>query len=62
MRRRSQIMDSDLGQARFLRPPNDAVIERAAEKIGKDRQNIDLDAPRANPGTVCVVVRHNLLP
>ncbi len=48
MRKSPQVVDFDRRQARFPRPADNAVIQRSAKKIRKDRQNVDLHRGNLN--------------
>src|SRR5947209_13563936 len=50
-----QIMDRDFNQPGFTRPANDAVIQRAAEKVRENRDDLELHQRTHNcsgPGPV----------
>ena len=41
LRERAQVVNIDGDQPRFARAPDDAVVERPAEEIGEDGQDVD---------------------
>src|SRR5262249_27642616 len=42
VRKVPQVVDLNLRQAGFLHPADNAIIQRSAKEIGKDRENSDL--------------------
>jgi hypothetical protein len=39
--KRTQVVDDDLNQAGFARPPHDAIVERAAKEVGEDGEDVN---------------------